>query len=73
MNRPISEMTFDVPIRSKGSKHKTKEANYHCETSPDTEKKLEVDEETKRLSALFATHFRLAEAVKQPRRVQLVS
>lgn len=38
--------------------------------SPSNEKKLKVDEETKKLSVLFATHLGSVEVVEQPRRVQ---
>lgn len=34
------------------------------------EKKLKLDDETKRLSALFATHLGSTEAAEQPRQVQ---
>lgn len=38
--------------------------------SPSNEKKLKVDDETKKLSVLFATHLGSVEVVEQPRRVQ---
>ena len=53
-----------------GPKHKTSEKMDQGEVNIDKEKKLKVEEETKRLSALFATHLGQAEVAKQPHQVQ---
>ena len=55
-NRPKIDVMEEVQNMRDGPKHKTSEKMDQGEVNIDKEKKLKVEEETKRLSALFATH-----------------
>ena len=66
-NRPkIDVIMEEVQNMEDGPKRKTSEKMDQGEVNIDREKKLKVEKETKRLSALFATHLGLAEVAKQP-------
>ena len=68
-NRLNNKITVDSPEEMEGLKRKNR-LGSQGEVAENKTKKLKVEEETKNLSVLFATHLGSAEAVEQPRRVQ---
>ena len=70
LTRPMQESHVHLIQEEVGSKRKLEEPTTLNEHGNEGEKRLKVTEETKKLSALFATHLGSAEVAKQPRRVQ---
>ena len=68
-NRPNNKMSVDSPEEMEGPKHKNR-LGGQGEVAENKTKKLKVEEETKNLSVLFATHLGSVEVVEQPHRVQ---
>ena len=69
-NRPNSEIREEFMHGSEALKRKAGELEGSEEFSAEKMKKQRKEEETKKLSKLFATHLRSAEVVEQPRRSQ---
>ena len=69
-NRPKIDAMEEVQNIGDGPKRKTSENMDQKKVNTVREKKLKVEEETKRLSVLFATHLGSAEVAKQPHREQ---
>lgn len=70
LNRPNPDSREDFMQGAKGLKRKVSELQGSEESSAEKEKRQKIEEETKKLSVLLATHLRSAEVVKQPRRGQ---
>ena len=68
-NRLNNKITVDSPKEMEGPKRKNR-LGGQGEVAENKIKKLKVEEETKNLSVLFATHLGSAKAVEQPHRVQ---
>ena len=68
-NRPNNKMSVDSPEEMEGPKRKNR-LGGQGEVAENKTKKLKVEEETKNLSVLFATHLGSVEVVEQPHRVQ---
>ena len=66
-NRPVSDLMEAVQLGVEGPKQKASETLIQEELNTENEKKLKVEEETKKLSVLFATHLGLMKVVEQPR------
>ena len=68
-NRPNNKMSVDSPEEMEGPKRKNR-LGGQGEVAENKTKKLKVEEETKNLSVLFATHLGSVEVVEQPHQVQ---
>ena len=71
-NRPNPEPREEVMHGAEGLKCKAREIQGSEEFNVEKEKKQKTEEETKKLSVLFATHLRSVEVVEQPCRGQRV-
>ena len=68
--KPNIEQMQIEKVENSGPKRKAEKGRNAEEDGIVIEKKQKVDEETKRLSVLFATHLGSAEVAGQPRQVQ---
>ena len=66
-NRLNSDLRETIMHGAEGLKRKAKEIQGSEEPNTEKEKKQKREEETKKLSVLFATHLRSAEVAEQPR------
>lgn len=69
-HEPKESMEVEAQVTEVGLKRKSERSKGSKEGRAESYKKQKVEEETKKLSLLFATHLRAVEVAEQPRQTQ---